>query len=181
MTAPRPGAAQGALAYAQAVLAWARREAAFADEATGLATAAAEFAALHAYGAAIEWRWGEDHVHVPVLDAQLAMRFLCPPSPRARIEAQLASRLHGRGVIDLYGDPLTLRLATRAAGPVVIAGEARGVALWREILRSVGVMSRLIVRIPQRRMRWIGCGAHAWAIGSICSDVCPPGDGSSPS
>ncbi len=41
----------------------------------------------------------------------------------------------------MYGDPLTLRLAARAAGPVVIAGVARGVALWREILRSVGVQS----------------------------------------
>ncbi len=141
MTVPRPDAAQGALTCAQAVLAWARREAAFADEATGLATAAAQFAAQYAYGAEIEWRWGEDRVHVPVLDAQLAIRFLCPPSPRARIEAQLASRLHGRGVIDLYGDPLTLRLATRADGPVVIAGMARGVALWREILRSVGAQS----------------------------------------
>jgi len=141
MTSPRLGAAQGALAYAQAVLAWARREAAFDAAATGLASATAEFSAQYAYGAEIEWNWGEDHVHVPVLDAQLAMRFLCPPSPRARIEAQLASRLHGRGVIDLYGDPLTLRLAIRTDGPVVIAGMARGVALWREILRSVGTQS----------------------------------------
>ncbi len=141
MTAPRSDAAQGALACAQAVLAWARREAAFDAAATGLAGATAQFAALYAYGAEIEWNWGEDRVHIPVLDAQLAMRFLCPPSPRARIEAQLASRLHGRGVIDLYGDPLTLRLAIRADGPVVIAGVARGVALWREILRSVGAQS----------------------------------------
>jgi hypothetical protein len=137
MTAPRPDAAQGALAYAQTVLAWARREAVFAEEATGLAAAAAEFGAQFAYGAEIEWNWGEDHIHIPVLDAQLAKRFLCPPSPRARIEAQLASRLHGRGVVDLYGDPLTLRLATRADGPVVIAGMTRGLTPWRAILRSV--------------------------------------------
>ncbi|GEM_PF-4748817 len=141
MTAPRPGAAQGALAYVQTVLAWARREAAFTEEATGLAAAAAEFATLHAYGAEIEWSWGEDHARIPLLDAQLAMRFLCPPSPRARIEAQLASRLRGRGVIDLYGDPLTFRLATHADGPVAIAGLARGVTPWREILRRVEAQS----------------------------------------
>lgn len=146
MTAPRPGAAQGALAYAQAVLAWARREAAFADEATGLATAAAEFATQYAYGAVIEWSWEDDHAHIPVLDAQLAMRLLCPPSPRARIEAQLASRLHRRGVIDLYGDSLTLRLAIRAEGPVVIAGEAHGVTLWRAVLRDA---------VPQSTVRYV--------------------------
>ncbi len=122
-----------AVRYAQSVLDWCGEEGVDDGLISTLAGAAGQFASLLTYGERIRWQWGEARAQVPIIDRRMAALFLAPPSARARNEATFAPRLRENGVIDLLGDPLTLRLAMMPGRPLILTAAGRPLRLWKSL------------------------------------------------